>query len=79
MTVQTAIAFAAFLLEDDHVLSLNERLLNFTHYFCTLNGGRANCNGTVGIHEEDLAEFYCIALVLLVAEIVNKQFLASCP
>ena len=55
MTVQTAIAFATFLLEDDHVFTFHEGSLYLANNLCTFDGRCANLNGTVGIYEQLLA------------------------
>lgn len=77
MSVQTAIAFATFLLENNHVFTFHEGCLYLANNFGTFDGRCAHCNSTVGIHEEDLGKFHGFTLLLLAAEIVNKQILAG--
>ncbi len=54
MTVQTAIAFATFLLENDDVFTFHEGSLYLANNLCTFDGRCANLNGTVGIYEIQL-------------------------
>ena len=76
MTVQTAIAFATFLLENDNVFTFHEGSLYLANNLCTFDGRCANLNGTVGIHEQDAVKLYRVAFLALVAEIVDIQLLA---
>ena len=77
MAVETAIAFATFLLENDHVLTLHERSFHLAYNLGTFYGRCAHCHSTVGIYEQNLVELYSVTFVLLVAEIVNIQLLAG--
>ncbi len=76
MAVETAIALAAFLLEDDHVFTFHEGSLYLANNLCAFDGRRANLNGTVGIHEQDTVKLYRVTFLALVAEIVDIQLLA---
>ena len=76
MTVQAAIAFATFLLENDNVFTFHEGSLYLANNLCTFDGRCANLNGTVGIHEQDAVELYRVTFLALVAEIVDIQLLA---
>ncbi len=76
MTVQTAIAFATFLLEDDHVFTFYEGSLYLANNLCTFDGRCANLNGTVGIYEQNAVKLYRVTFLALVAEIVDIQLLA---
>ncbi len=76
MAVETTIAFATFLLEYEHFVSLYEGFEHFALYFGTLNGGCAYLYGTVGVYEEHFVEADCFALLNLVAEMVYIQILA---
>ena len=77
MTVETAIAFATFLLEDDNVFTFHEGSLYLANNLCTFDGRCANLNGTVGIHEQDAVELYRVAFLAIVAEVVDIQLLAG--
>ncbi len=77
MAVQTAIAFAALLLEDEHAITLHEGSLYLANNLGTFYGRCSNCYVTVGINEQNLVEFHHFAFFFLVAEIVNIQLLAS--
>jgi len=77
MAVETAIALAALLLEDDHVFTFHEGSLYLANNLCTFDGRCANLNGTVGIHEEDAVKFNRVAFLALVAEVVDIQLLAG--
>ena len=76
MAVQTAIAFATFLLEHEHFVALYEGFEYFAFHFGTLYGGCAYLHGTVGVYEKHLVEAYCLTLLYLVAEMVYIQILA---
>ena len=77
MTVQTAIAFATLLLEDDDVFTFYEGSLYLANNLCTFDGRCANLNGTIGIHEQDAVELYRVAFLAIVAEVVDIQLLAG--
>lgn len=77
MTVETAIAFATFLLENDNVFTFHEGSLYLANNLCTFDGRCANLNGTVGIHEQDAVELYRVAFLVIVAEVVDIQLLAG--
>lgn len=73
MTVLAAIALAALLLENDHLVALHEGLGDFAYYFGSFNGRSAYLNGTVGVNEQNAVKLYGLAFLHLVAEIVNIQ------
>ncbi len=73
MTVLATIAFAALLLENDHLVALHEGFGDFAYYFCSFNGRSAYLDGTVGVYEENAVKLYGLAFLYLVAEIVNIQ------
>ena len=75
MAVFAAIALAALFLEDDDMFTLEHGGQYLAYYLCTVNCGCAYFYVTVGINEQHVAEFYCIAL-LGVAEVLNIQILA---
>ena len=77
MAVETTIAFATLLLEDEHAITFHEGSLYLANNFCTFYGRCTNCYVTVGVNEQNLVEFHHFAFFFLVAEIVNIQFLAS--
>ena len=58
MTVQAAIAFTSFLLEDDDVFTFNQWFSYFANHFCTFNGRSTDFYVTVGIDEKHLCKFY---------------------
>ncbi len=73
MSVLTTIAFATFLLEHNHFLSLYKRCENFTYYFGSLYGWGANLNVTIGISEEHAIKFNLVSFFNSFAEIMNIQ------
>ena len=77
MAVETAIAFATLLLEDDDVFTFHEGSLYLANNLCTFDGRCANLNGTVGIYEQNAVKLYRVAFLALVAEIVDIQLLAG--
>ena len=58
MTVQAAIAFTSFLLEDDDVFTFYQWFGNFANHLSTFNGRSSDFNVTVGIDEKHLCKFY---------------------
>ncbi len=75
MAVFTTIAFATFLLENDHFLTLYEGKKHFTVYFSTFNGRCADFYVAVGIEKKYFVEGDCVALFYFVAEVVDiKEF-----
>ena len=77
MAVETAIAFATLLLEDNHVFTFHEGSLYLANNLCTFDGRCANLNGTVGIYEQNAVKLYRVTFLALVAEIVDIQLLAG--
>ena len=77
VSVQATIAFAAFFLEDDDVLTLDERIHHFANHFGTFDGGSAHSHCSIGIDEENFVELDSVAFLLVVSEEVDKQFLAG--
>ena len=77
MAVETAIAFATLLLEDNHVFTFHEGSLYLANNLCTFDGRCANLNGTVGIYEQNAVKLYGVTFLALVAEIVDIQLLAG--
>lgn len=76
MTVETAIAFATFFLENDYVFTLYEGINNLAYYLCTFYCGCTYGYVTVSVNEKNLVKFYCVAFVHL-GEVMNIQLLAS--
>lgn len=73
MAVFATIAFAAFLLENDHFVALNEGSQDLTYNFCAFNCGSANLYCIVGLSEENAVEFNLVAFFGSIAEIVYIQ------
>ena len=67
------IAFAAFLLENDHLVTLYKGSEYFTHYFCAFYGGGAYLNVTIGISEENAVKLNLVTFFNGFAEIMNIQ------
>ena len=76
MAVFAAIAFATFLLENDHFVTFHEGTFNLANYFCPFYGGSANLHCAVGINQKNAVKLNGFTLFLLVAEVVNIQELA---
>ncbi len=73
VTVLGLVAFAATLLENDNLLTFNERGDNFGSNLSTRYGGSADGDSTTAIvNEEDLVELYNITLILL-GQVVNEE------
>ncbi len=75
MTVLATIAFAAFLLEDDHFLAL-QGSENLAFHFCAFHGRHTDLNVAVGINEENFVERNGFAFFHFLAEIMNIQVFA---
>lgn len=73
MAVFTTIAFAAFFLENDYLVTFHEGTFNLANNFCSFNGRSAYLNGTVGINQENFFEVNYIAFFYVLAEIVDIQ------
>ena len=56
MAVFATVAFAAFLLEDNHLLTLHEGKEHLTVYFRTFNGRCADLYVAVGIQKKHFAK-----------------------
>ena len=54
MTVLLARVLTTLHLEDDDLLTLNERLYNFTYYLCSFYSWSTYCDSTVVIYEQYL-------------------------
>ena len=77
MAVLTTIAFTAFLLEDDYLVTLYEVFKHFTYYLGALYSRSANGYITIGVDEENLIEFYRLTVLGILAEIVYIQEFVS--
>ena len=77
MSVLAAITFAAFLLEDNHLVAFHEGTFYLANNFRPFYGGCAYLNGTVGVNEQNAVKLYGLTLFLVIAEIVNIQELAG--
>ncbi len=77
MTVFDTIAFAAFLLENNHFFALYQGNEYFTHYFRAFHCGCAYLDGTIGICEEHAVKFELVSFFNGIAEIMNIQILVG--
>ena len=75
MTVKTAIAFATFFLENDHVFTLYELFCDLANYFCTINGWCTYLNSAFSVNKKNLVEFHCFTF-LGFSDVMNEQVLA---
>ena len=75
MTVARTRVLAALHLEDNHLVTLNERIHNFTYYFCTLYGGGTYLYCAVSIYEQYLVKFNSLA-GFDVLDMVDEELLA---
>jgi len=75
MTVETAITFTTFFLENDYVFTLYEGIYYLAYYLCTFYGGCTYGNSTVCVNEKNLVKFYGCAFAHL-SEVMNIQLLA---
>jgi len=75
MTVTRARVLATLHLENNHLVALNERVHNFTYYFCTLYGGGTYLDCTVSIYEQHLVKFNSLA-GFDVLDVVDEELLA---
>ena len=77
MAVFAAVAFAAFLLEDDNFVTFYERFFDLANNFGAINGGGTDFDFTIGVGEKHFVEFDSLAFFDVVAEVVNIQVLAG--
>ena len=73
MTVFATIAFAAFLLENDYLVTFNEGGSYFAYHLGAFYGRSTYFHCAVGVNEEHAVKLYCLAFFHLFAEIVNIQ------
>ena len=77
MAIQTAIAFATLLLEDNHVFTFHEGSLHLANNLCALYGGGTYLHCTIGIDEENLVKLDGVTLLDIAGQVVDIQLLAS--
>lgn len=77
MTVFTTIAFAAFLLENDYLVTLYKRSEHFTNHFGAFDSRSAYLNVTISVSEENAIKFYLVSFFHGFAEIMNIQELVG--
>ena len=77
MAVETAIAFAAFFLENDHFITFHEGTFHLANNFCSFHGGGSDFYGTVDVDKENAVEFDSVAFFNFFAEIVDVQEFAG--
>mgnify|MGYP006894170518 CR=1 FL=1 len=73
MTVFTTIAFAAFLLKHNHLVTFYKRSKNFAYNFGTVNGRSSHLYCAIGFREKNTVEFNLVTFLGLLAEIMNIQ------
>lgn len=76
MTVETAIAFATFFLENDHVFTFHEGINYLAYYLCAFYSRSTYLNCAFSVNEKNLVKFYSCAF-FHISDVVNKQLLAS--
>ena len=76
MTVETAIAFATFFLENDHMFTLYKGINYLTHYLSAFYCRSTYLNCAFSVNEKNLLKFYCCAF-FHISDVVNIQLLAS--
>lgn len=76
MTVQTAIAFATFFLENKNFITFHEGTFYLANNFCSFYGRGTNFYVTVGVNQENFVEVDCVAFFYVLAEIVDIQVFA---
>ena len=75
MTVTLARVLTALHLENNHLVTLNQRSDNLTYYFCSVYGGSTDRYCTVSIYEQYFLKFNSLA-GLNVLYVVDKELLA---
>ena len=73
VAVFAAIAFAAFFLEHNHFVALDERFLDGADYFGAFNGGSADLNVAIVVGEKNVVELYGVTVSYIVAEVVHIE------
>ena len=75
VTILFATVFTALHLEDDYLVTLNERSFNLCYYFGAVNCWRTYCDSSILVYKEDLVELNSFVL-LDILDVMNKQRLA---
>ena len=57
VAIELAIALATLLVEDEHLVALDERADHFGHHFGTLHGGSTHLHLAVGVDEQHFLKF----------------------
>ena len=74
VSVQLAVALSSLLVEDEHLIALNQRRKHFADHLGTFHRGRAHLHTAIGIDQQHLVELHrCAALD--VTEVMDKQLL----
>lgn len=73
MSVFAAIAFAAFLFEDNHFIAFYERFLYFADNFCPFDERCAYFDSAVDVGKENAVELYSVAFVHFFTQVVHIE------
>mgnify|MGYP004448590083 CR=1 FL=1 len=73
--IELAIALAALLVEDEHLVALHQGREHFTNYLCARYSGSANGDSTVLVDEENLVKFNSLTSFCSL-DVVDEELLA---
>ena len=73
VAVFTAIAFAAFFLENDHFVSFDERCEHFTNHFGAFYSGSTHLYSSVNIRKKHTVKFNLVSLLGVFTKVMNIQ------
>ena len=72
IAVEFTIALAALLVENEHLVALDEGRGNFCHDFSTCDGGSTHFHCAVGVNEEHLVEFNSLSAFSIADAVYEK-------
>lgn len=76
VTVQFAISFSSFLVENKNLVTFYQTGNNFANYLCAFYSRSTYSDVAVFVYQKNFLEFYCCT-GFSVLHVVYKQFLAS--
>ena len=75
ITIQLAVTFAALLVENEHLVTLNEGIDYFAYYLSAFNYGSAYSNLTIVVYQQHLFKFNSLT-AFCVLNVVYEELLA---
>ena len=76
VTVQLAMTFSSFLVENENFVTFYQAGYNLANHFCTFYSRNTYSDCTVFVYQKNLVKFYC-RTVFSILDVVYKQLFAS--